>query len=219
MDGIHDMGGMHGLGPIEIEQDEPVFHHAWEGRVFGLSNAVTGAPDWSTDGFRYMRECLSPTLYLTLSYYEQWIHEMAGMCLATGVITPEELRSGRLAPGTTPRNDAGGPETVLDEAFSDPGAARAIDEPPRFTTGDGVRARNIHPTGHTRLPRYVRGCTGVIHAHHGAHVLPDSNAHARGEAPQHLYSVRFSGVELWGPTARANDMIYLDLWESYLEPA
>lgn len=219
MDGIHDMGGMHGLGPIEIELDEPVFHHAWEGRVFGLSSAVTPGPDWSTDGFRYMRECLPPALYLTLSYYEQWMHEMAGMCLATGVLTAEELRSGRAAPGTTPRNDASGPETVLEQAFSDRGAERAIDDPPRFVAGDAVRARNIHPTGHTRLPRYVRGRCGSIHTHHGAHVLPDSNAHGNGEAPQHLYSVRFSGVELWGPAAKPKDVIYLDLWESYLEPA
>lgn len=82
-----------------------------------------------------------------------------------------------------------------------------------------VRARNLNPEGHTRLPRYVRGRQGQIHQHHGAHVFPDTNAHFQGEQPQHLYSVRFPAQELWGEKASATDAVYVDLWESYLEPA
>ena len=96
---------------------------------------------------------------------------------------------------------------------------REIAEPPRFSVGDTVRTANFHPTGHTRLPRYARDKPGMIHALHGAHVLPDSNAHGKGENPQHLYSVAIPARALWGQRAAPKDKVYLDLWESYLEPA
>jgi nitrile hydratase len=96
---------------------------------------------------------------------------------------------------------------------------RPVNTPPRFVVGGAVRAKKINPTGHTRLPRYARGAAGVIDRIHGAHVFPDSNAHFQGEQPQHLYSVRFSARELWGDAAAAHDAVYIDLWESYLEPA
>jgi nitrile hydratase len=88
----------------------------------------------------------------------------------------------------------------------------------RFAVGDAVRARNINPAGHTRLPRYARGCAGTIARVHGVHVFPDSNAHFQGEQPQYLYSVRFAGRELWGDRAGPRDAVYIDLWDSHLEP-
>ncbi len=96
---------------------------------------------------------------------------------------------------------------------------RKVAANPRFAAGDRVRARNINPEGHTRLPRYVRGHVGTIERDHGAHVFPDSNARFAGEAPQTLYTVRFGARELWGEAANPVDQVSLDLWEDYLEPA
>jgi nitrile hydratase len=90
-----------------------------------------------------------------------------------------------------------------------------VADEPRFSLGMTVRARNMNPLGHTRLPRYVRGRVGAITRHHGAHVFPDSNAHGLGEQPQHLYQVRFEARELWGEAG--SGAVYIDLWESYLE--
>ena len=83
--------------------------------------------------------------------------------------------------------------------------------------GNTVRARNINPPGHTRLPRYARGRTGTISRSHGCHVFPDTNAHRKGEQPQWLYSVKFAARELWGDTSPDLDDVFIDLWESYLE--
>ena len=96
---------------------------------------------------------------------------------------------------------------------------RQVDSPPRFAAGQLVKARNMHPTGHTRLPRYARGKRGEIHRWHGAHVFPDTSAHDGGECPGHLYTVMFTARELWGEEAAHGDKVFLDLWESYLEPA
>ena len=89
---------------------------------------------------------------------------------------------------------------------------------PRFLVGELVRAKNINPTGHTRLARYVRGRCGVIDRVHGIHSFPDTAAHGVGENPQPLYSVRFSAEELWGSEASSKDILFIDLWEDYLEP-
>ena len=93
-----------------------------------------------------------------------------------------------------------------------------ISNPPRFKPDDSVRAVNRHPKGHTREPRYVRGCVGIIHEHHGAHIFPDRNAKGSKEG-QHIYSVRFTVETLWGESASSRDAVYVDLWEDYLEPA
>ncbi|MGH8218220.1 MAG: SH3-like domain-containing protein [Steroidobacteraceae bacterium] len=96
-------------------------------------------------------------------------------------------------------------------------ARAAVATPPRFKVGGRVIARNMHPTGHTRLPRYVRGKRGTVQRHHGGFVFPGTRAHGLGDQPQHLYSVRFEARELWGEGAAEHDGIYLDLWESYLQ--
>lgn len=217
MDGIHDMGGMHGLGPIEVEADEPVFHYEWEGRMFGISEAATPHPEWSVDYFRHTRECLPADLQLTLSYYEQWHYTFAIMFIEAGLLTEEEAITGKAAPGTKPRTDASDAGDPRQLAFRKDDSARPLEKAPLFSPGDTVRARNIHPPGHTRLPRYARGRIGHIRTHHGAHVLPDSKAHGLGDDPYHLYSVVFTARELWGDTAGPKDKVYLDLWECYLE--
>lgn len=219
MNGIHDMGGMHGLGSVEPEEKEPVFHDAWEGRMYGMAQSMTRPSDWTIDYSRFTRECMGAAAYLQKSYYEHWYETYATMLLAAGIVSEEELRSGRAAPGSARRDDAMTPDKVWSAIHRGLEVRREIAEPPRFAVGDAVRTANSHPTGHTRLPRYARDKPGVIHAHHDAHVLPDSNAHGKGESPQYLYSVAIPARALWGPQAAPKDKVYLDLWDSYLEPA
>jgi nitrile hydratase len=218
MNGIHDMGGMHGFGPIAPEANEPVFHENWEARMFGLRRAMTSPPGSSIDRFRFLRETMPPALYLTWSYYEHWYFATVQSLLQAGMVTVDELRTGRAAAGRPNRNDAMRPEAVERAASGAGNFVRAIAAPPRFAVGQAVITKNLNPTGHTRLPRYARGKRGFVHRWHGAHVFPDSNAHGNGEAPQHLYSIMFSAGELWGADAAPRDKVHLDLWESYLDP-
>ena len=219
MNGIHDMGGMHGFGPVAAEAGEPVFHEAWEARMLGLRRAMTSPPGSTIDRFRHLRESMPPVAYLSWTYYEHWYFATALSLLQAGMVTMEELRTGRVAPGSSRRDDAARPEDV-DRLFKTGGNfERQVDSPPRFAAGQPVKARNMHPTGHTRLPRYARGKRGEIHRWHGAHVFPDTSAHDGGECPGHLYAVMFTARELWGEEAAHGDKVFLDLWESYLEPA
>jgi nitrile hydratase beta subunit len=219
MNGIHDMGGMHGFGPIAPEATEPAFHDTWEGRMFGLGMAMTSPPGFTIDRSRFLQETMPPVAYLTWSYYEHWYFATALSLLQAGMVTIDELRTGRAAAGHPKRNDAMRPADV-DRAITTGGKfARAVDTPPRFSVGQAVAARNLNPTGHTRLPRYARGKRGLVHHWHGAHVFADASARGDGECPQHLYTVMFAARELWGGDAAPNDKVCLDLWESYLDPA
>ena len=219
MNNIHDMGGMHGFGPIPIEVDEPVFHSEWEAKAMALTLAMAAWGRWNIDASRHARERLAPLTYLQFTYYERWIAALTNLMVERGLITVEDLDRGHPAPEEerlSPPLAAGNVAAVL--AKGGP-AARALDSTPKFKVGDRVVTSTASPTGHTRLPRYARGRRGEIVRHHGGHVLPDSNAHFRGESPQHLYTVRFSARELWGPKAAAKDTVCLDLWESYLDAA
>jgi nitrile hydratase len=222
MNGAHDLGGMHGFGPInpEPEAQEPVFHAAWERRVFGLSLAAGALGKWNIDISRHARERQQPHDYLRHTYYENWLVGLEKLLVEAGLVTVEELAAGKpMAPV-----DAATRQRVLQPERVAPALARGapvtmdIAVPPRFQPGDRVRGVNQHPLGHTREPRYVRGRVGMIHARHGAHVFPDRNATGVKEA-QHLYSVRFEAVALWGAAASGKAAVYVDLWEAYLEPA
>ena len=219
MNGVHDMGGMHGMGPITPEANEPVFHEPWEGRVFALNRATAALGKWNIDASRHTRERIPPADYLRMSYYEKWLAGLLMLLEETGVATRAELESSRAAPGSSKAT----PSLTADQvpaAVAERGwFQRPVNEPPRFAIGQAVRAKKINPTGHTRLPRYARGAVGIVDRIHGAHVFPDSNAHFHGERPQHLYSVRFAARELWGAAAAVRDSVYIDLWESYLDPA
>jgi nitrile hydratase len=216
VNGVHDMGGMHGLGPIAPQADEPVFHAEWERRVLAL--VIASPTRGNIDAGRHQRELVPGPDYLRMSYYERWFAALCAMLLRAGVVTPEELASGvadPAAPKGTPRL---APQTVA-PALSHAGSYQRSAMTPQFAAGDRVRALNPHPAGHTRLPRYVRGRTGVVERRHGAHVFPDSHAHGAGEDPRPLYTVRFAARELWGPDVAACDSVSLDLWEPYLERA
>lgn len=219
MNSIHDLGGMHGLGAIAAETHEPPFHEPWECRAAGILEVMTFPAGFTVDRFRYLRETLRPDLYLTQSYYEQWLYIAEQALLEAGMIAPDELAAGRAAPGGARRDDAMRAGTVWGFLHDRGNSARDLPAAPRFASGQQVRARNVQPVGHTRLPRYARGKTGHVIRLHGGHVLPDASAHGGGECPQHLYTVAFAARELWGEAAHARDTIHLDLWESYLEPA
>jgi nitrile hydratase subunit beta len=221
MNGGHDLGGMHGLGPInaEPEAQEPVFHADWERRVFGMVRALGALGRWNGDMSRHARERQHPADYLRHTYYENWLAGLEKLLVETGLVSAEELTSGR----ALGRADAELRKRRLNAAeigtaLAGSPATMSLSAPPRFRAGDRVRAVNRHPTGHTREPRYVRGRAGVIHLHHGGHVFPDLGAQGVREA-RHLYTVRFDAGDLWGTDANANSSVYVDLWEDYLEPA
>jgi nitrile hydratase beta subunit len=219
MNGVHDMGGMHDMGPIQYEKNEPVFHELWESRAFAIELAIGFWGKWPIDASRHQKELIPPAEYLRMSYYEKWLAGLVELLVKSGLVTAAELESG----GPAPSSPKAIPPLTADKlppliAQGGP-ASRDVPAVPRFQMGQTVRARNIHPTGHTRLPRYARGKLGTIHLDHGVHVFPDTNAHSLGENPQHLYSVRFAARELWGEQASLRDAVYLDMWDHYLECA
>jgi len=213
------MGGMHNMGPIQYEKNEPVFHERWEARVYALARAVGAWRKWNIDASRHQRELIPPAEYLRMSYYEKWLAGLVELLVKSGLVTRAEVENGRPAPGSpTAIPPLTGDEVPPMIAKGAP-TSRNVPAVARFQTGQRVRARNMHPVGHTRLPRYARGKFGTIVRDHGVFVFPDTNAHFLGEKPQHVYSVRFAARELWGEQAAPRDSVYLDLWDDYLEPA
>jgi nitrile hydratase beta subunit len=219
MNGVHDMGGMTCFGPIVREKNDPLFHASWEKRVFAVTMLAMGNID-TIDGFRHAIERMDPVHYLSSTYYEHWLAALEALAIEKGVLTQEELSTG-IAKGPTDSTKTPLPPDVIATIVRQgiPANRQTGRLSPRFTPGDHVVARNVNPSGHTRLPRYVRGKRGLIDRVHGTFVYPDTNAHGGGEQPQPLYSVRFDAQALWGPTTPARDSLYIDLWEDYLEPA
>lgn len=222
MNGAHDLGGMHGFGRIEPEPEEkePVFHAAWEKRVFGLVLALGAVGKWSIDQSRYARERQRPLEYLRHTYYETWLEGLNRLLVESGLVSVEELATGRATSSAEEEIRARVIRaSQVDEVLAKGSPVqRVIAASPRFRPGDRVRAVNRHPAGHTREPRYVRGHVGVIHAHHGAHVFADLSAEGVSEG-RHLYSVRFELSELWGREVSGRGAVNVDLWEDYLEQA
>lgn len=222
MNGAHDLGGRHGFGPIdpEPEAQEPVFHDAWERRIFGLALAVGALGRWNLDMSRFARERQHPVEYLRHTYYENWLAGLERLLVEKGLVTSEELATGKAAgvADTETRQRVLKAENVAKVMAKGSPVTMNIGTSPRFKSGDRVRAMNRHPIGHTRQPRYVRGRIGVIHAYYGAHIFPDRNAEGSKEG-RHLYNVRFEASELWGVPANGRSAVYVDLWEDYLEPA
>jgi nitrile hydratase beta subunit len=219
MNGAHDMGGVHGFGAVEPEPNEPVFHAEWERRAFAITVAMGATGEWNIDMSRFARENRSPVDYLGKSYYELWLAGLEQLLAGRGLVSAEELAAGHARGSPRPVGQilaAADVDRVLSRGTA---VAREPTAPARFKPGDRVRARNMHPSGHTRLPRYVRGHVGTIERVRGCHVFPDSNAKGAGENPQWLYAVRFDGRELWGAEGDPKLKVSVDAWEPYLEPA
>jgi len=216
MNGAHDMGGVHGFGPVVPEADEPTFHAEWEGRVFALVLAAGKPGQWNIDMVRFARENRPPADYLAKSYYEIWLAGLEAMLAERGLVSPDEIKAGR-ALGEPKKVDGILPHSNVEAIFArGRPTERPASVPARFRIGDRVRARNIHPTTHTRLPRYVRGHSGIIERLNGCHVFPDTNALGQGENPQWLYTVRFDARDLWGREADPMLKVSVDAWEPYL---
>ena len=218
MDGIHDLGGRVGFGPIDVNEPEEQFHHAWEARTLAIIRAMTHPIPWSIDWFRQVRERIEPVDYLTRPYYDQWLQTYAAMLVHAGAATVEEIATGKskaMVPGLAPPM---GPQDVATAKTRFPKFSREIDASPRFAVGDKVRARLEGSVGHTRLPQYARGRLGQIEAYRGGYVFPDSNSADDGYAAP-LYTVAFRASDLWPEAKGSRDRVHIDLWESYLEPA
>lgn len=224
MNGVHDTGGADGLGPVAPTPEEPAFHSEWERTIFAmmLPSMLAGI---NLDEFRHGIEKMAPADYLSTPYYQHWLHTMEAGLLEKGVITEEELSSRvalfREQPGTS-LPDRSDPELAdrLAAATLTGASTRRDDEVQAlFSPGDEVVVRNMHPPGHTRCARYLRGKRGVVEHVHGSFVFPDTNAHGKGENPQPVYTVRFEAAEVWGDAAEPNAVVNFDLWQPYLEAA
>ncbi|MFD2206259.1 nitrile hydratase subunit beta [Kiloniella antarctica] len=220
MNGAHDLGGMHGLGPInpEPERDEPLFHAEWEKRALGLTLTAGWLGQWNIDVSRHARERQHPVTYLSNSYYENWLAGLETLLVEKGIVTPEELEKGMaLTPAPDALTSKRAPASAVEAILSSGGPCDLpTDDPQDFQVGDRVRVIQFNPTGHTRAPRYVRGHIGTISDYHGSFILPDENSKGN-KIGQHLYNVSFDGNILWGS---GNDStVHVDLWQSYLEKA
>ena len=223
MNGPHDLGGAHGFGPVIVTAQEPVFDRGWERRVFGMSFALWGRIA-GVDEFRYARERMAPVAYLGASYYEKWVAAWETLLVERGVLTEEELEDRLNALREHPdvsmphRRDPGLAKDIMDTVRRGVSAQEDVARQPRFAEGDAVMARNWHPVGHTRLPRYVRGRSGVVRRLLGGFCLPDARASGEGKRAEHCYTVAFDARQLWGDSAEPQTSVWLDLWESYLVP-
>ena len=209
MDGIHDLGGMSGFGPVEVEHDEPVFHEPWEALACSLNVlgiAALGA--YNADEYRHSIERMDPAHYLVAPYYERVLTGVATLLVEKGVVTRDELEA-----------RAGGPFPLSRPVAEQPTADLRPQPQPRFSVGDRVVVCDINPAGHTRAPRYVRGKRGVVVHIAPKFSFPDAAAHGLKHRTEHTYHVEFLARELWADAVRRNETVVVDLWDSYLEGA
>ncbi len=219
MSRVHDMGGRFGDGPVD-PADNATFAQEWHARALALTLAAGGLGQWNIDTSRHAREGLAAQDYARFSYYEKWLAALADLLVAKGIVTRDELANGA-ADGVSELAAKHLAPADVAAALARGGPADRPGPAPKFQVG--ARVRTLNPArnrfvagGHTRLPGYAAGMRGTIVMVHGVHVLPDSNAHGLGEAPEPLYGVAFSGETLWG---QGSDEVVVDLWQSYLEPS
>jgi len=222
MDGVHDMGGMHGFGQVLEPDRGSVYHESWEPRVFAIQMLVAIEGLGAGPGGRPVREEMEPAHYLAASYYERWLYSAEQRLLRKGTIAPGEVEAvmERLAAGEPAREHRDA--AMAERMRADLRTVYPMDPPPtdlRFDLGQRVRVKRMHPAGHTRCPRYARGALGVIEGVRGADALPDRAVYGEEVTPEPVYSVAFASQELWGPGEEAPWTVLLDLWDSYLDPA
>lgn len=216
MNGVHDMGGMHGFGPVATDDDGP-FHHDWEETFHALQRILGSHGLYTGDEHRALRERMAPAEYLRAGYYEQRLLPIEWLLIEAGVLE-EGAVDARIESGD------GVPERV-DSALVDQVRASIASNSsfecgsrePAFEPGDAVVVRNIHPDGHTRCPRYVRRAEGVVEDCHGSQRYPDESVDGETVGAP-LYSVRFTAREVWGEDHSETDTLVLQLWEPYLRP-
>jgi nitrile hydratase len=219
MNGGQDLGGTHGHGPVRPEKNEPVFHGDWEKRAFALTLAMGMPGGWNIDMSRFARENRPPNEYLDMTYYQIWFAALVTLMKERGLVSEDEIAAGRSLHKAKPVPRILSSADVEKTLHRGGPTERDTNTKPAFAAGDKIRAKNINPLTHTRLPRYVRGRVGTIERVLGCHVFPDSNAQGKGEDPKWLYTVRFSARELFGENADPTSTVSVDAWEPYLEKA
>lgn len=220
MDTIADMGGMQGFGSVDLTPpDDPPFHEDWERKAFAMALLSMRISGTNLDAFRNALNRQHPLDYLLDGYYGRWLNCAENLLTDSSIIAPGavEARARKLAGEDVDEPPAPEPNKP-DYAPTGPGSIRQVDTPPKFAVGDRVRAKDIHPIGHTRLARYARGRVGTVEILQPAQLFPDTHAHFLGENPQHVYNVAFTSDELWGPEAEPFEL-RMDLYEDYLQPA
>lgn len=221
VNGVHDLGGMHGFGPVRTEDTAP-FHARWERRVRAMMMGMIRQGAFTLDEMRRAIESIPPAEYLASSYFERWLTALRALLLEKRVLAPAEIEAVIAQIANDPELPWRRDNPTLPERSQEPSKPTVTPQNTptlRFRRGDRVVARNQHPRSHTRLPRYIRGKPGIIDRVRGVYTFPDTNAYGQGEHPQAVYSVRFAARDLWGDAAAATDSVYIDLWESYLDPA
>lgn len=219
MNGVHDMGGMDGFGKVEIEKNEPPFHHEWEGRVMAMVRAIGANGGINIDMQRFSRESLPPVVYLESSYYKKWFLALQQSMLDRGMIDGDEIEAGHSLRPSLPLKRGKFSMNDVQRVMTRGSFSRAPTASPAFAVGNRVRTKNINPVTHTRLPRYARGHIGTVERINGCHVFPDTNARGEGENPQWLYTVVFSGRDLWGDDTDPKLKVSIEAFEPYLERA
>ena len=216
MNGVHDLGGMDGLR-VPVRDQGFALREEWERLTWGMLLATVGTPGIPAGSRRFI-ESLPPALYLTMPYYARFLESRRKAFLDAGLVTQDELDNpdGPVAmpnlPGFTPVT----PEQVVQFLRREHSGQLNVTAPPAFAVDDEVVVKNDHPAGHTRVPRYVRGHRGIIQRHHGVHVFEDDVAPGTRVGPQHLYTVTFTGPELWGSRGHPRDRLHVELWEIHL---
>lgn len=226
MQAASDLGGLRGLGPVVREENEPVFHAEWERRIFGIANVLIGKGLFPVDELRHKIETIDASAYAGTAYYAHWNWGVERLVVEKGILTEDEIDArmrefGRHPEAPVPRQEDPEFTKIALVVFKELGDTprREIADPQRFAAGDRVVAVGAQTTGHTRLPKYIRGLTGVVDSCDGAFVFPDTSAVGTGENPQWTYTVRFEAEDVWGDVAEQRAPVYVGLWESYLEPA
>ena len=222
MDGVHDMGGMHGFGPVVVDGSDEIFREDWEARVFALYQISSLRQLVGGPGGRAVRESMDPVHYLEASYYERWLWSVERRLEAKGTVTPGEvdamvaqLAGGRVAPTTEDHEQAA--QAVARLRDGPPALSVAVNA--RFKPGDRIRVRRMRPNGHTRCPRYVRGAVGVVERVQGTDLLPDRATYGLPTEPEPVYAVAFASQDLWGASDEPPWTVLVDLFDAYLEPA
>ncbi|WP_374375924.1 nitrile hydratase subunit beta [Dongia sp.] len=213
---IHDMGGRDGLGAVVMDADEAPFHAAWEARMWGINEAMTGAPGWTLDWWRHVRELIPAEQYMTRPYFDQWLLVYAAMMVDDDWASVGEIARGkaeRAAPQVPPPQRAADVEKASRFAKD---FRLTVDRKPAFAIGDKVKTIRLGGIAHTRLPGYAMERPGIVHAYRGTHIVPDENALGR-EIAEPLYTVAFQAADLWPEATGRRDRVFVDLWERYLE--
>jgi nitrile hydratase len=204
MDGMHDLGGRQGFGPVRHVPDAPVFHEDWEKRINALYGLAVRLGLFNMDEYRHAIERMEPRHYLAAGYYERTLTSLATLCVEKGMLTRAELeeRAGGVFPLALP----------LGPGRSNVPTRRS------YQAGDRVRVRNEHVAGHVRMPGYIRGKAGVVVAVSPSYPFPDAHAHGEDAQDEPTCDVRFKSGDLW-PDAADDALVHVGVFESYLEPA